>query len=112
MRGLWRAVVISRSISEVEREFVGKLPAIREHGSMGVYGMDANALFIYFVFDNDKDLKEAEEKGYTEIIHHTLYESMKKNGYPVEMLGEDFVGLVSQEAVDRAGGWYLYFKLY
>ncbi len=50
LRYLWRKIIIIRSISEVRRKFAGESPKILRVGSMGVYGMDASTLFIYFVF--------------------------------------------------------------
>jgi hypothetical protein len=110
LRYLWRKTVIISAISDVKRELKGKSPGICRVGSMGVYGMDGSALFIYFVFKTDNDLKEAEEKGYTKKIHDILFQSLKKRGYPVEMLTESFVSSVSQSSIKQAGGDYFYFK--
>jgi hypothetical protein len=112
LRHFWRKVVISLAISEVERRYSNQseLPLIQRHGSMGVYGMDAGTLFIYFVFSNDYALKDAEAKGLRRKFYLELRESLKKFGYPVERLNEDFVSFVAQTAISKAGGDYFYFK--
>jgi len=110
LRYLWRKTVIIGAIFDVKRELKGKSPGICRVGSMGVYGMDDSALFIYFVFKTDNDLREAEENGCTQKIHDILFQSLKKRGYPVEILTEDFVSSVSQSAIKQAGGDYFYFK--
>ncbi|MFV8580545.1 DUF6881 domain-containing protein, partial [Ralstonia pseudosolanacearum] len=81
-------------------------------GHFGATGIDPKHLFIYFVLPTRADVDALTASPSWPAIVGELRHKLELAGYPVSSLGENWIGLFSQQACDEevGGNWYHFFK--
>ena len=77
---------IKKSIEETVSEYSTSLPIIVEHFFYGAIEIAPQYLVIWYLFDRDSDLAEAQASGLCERIRRTTVQHLKDHGYPVEAI--------------------------
>lgn len=67
-----------------------------------------NSLAVWIVVSDELERRKHQQM--EPAIGEFVRELLRAAGYPAEALSSAMVGLASQEAIDRAGGWYNYFR--
>ena len=75
---------IIKSIEETVSEYSTSLPKIIEHFFYGAIEIAPQYLVIWYLFDRDSDLAEAQASGLCERIRCSTVQHLKDHGYPVE----------------------------
>ena len=81
-------------------------------GHFGATGIDAKHLFVYFVLPTRADVDALTISASWPVIAGELRQKLELAGYPVSSLGENWLGVFSQQACDEevGGNWYHFFK--
>ena len=75
---------IKKSIEETVSEYSASLPKIVEHFFCGAIEIAPQYLVIWYLFDRDSDLAEAQASGLCERIRRATVQHLKDHGYPVQ----------------------------
>ena len=102
-------LVIRRAVKEVLRNYNG-LPRIERWINYGATYLDPRLLVLWFLVKSNGELQEAKRAGLDSQFEREVKKSLAGYGYPTSAVEQIHVGLESSENVDRAGGWYNYFK--
>lgn len=77
---------IKKSIEETVSEYSTSLPKIVEHFFYGAIEIAPQYLVIWYLFDRNSDLAEAQASGLCERIRCATVQHLKDHGYPVEAI--------------------------
>ena len=75
---------IKKSIEETVSEYSTCLPKIVEHFFYGAIEIAPQYLVIWYLFDRNSDLAEAQASGLCERIRRATVQHLKDHGYPVQ----------------------------
>ena len=75
---------IKKSIEETVSEYSTCLPKIVEHFFYGAIEIAPQYLVIWYLFDRNSDLAEAQASGLCERIRRATVHHLKDHGYPVQ----------------------------
>jgi hypothetical protein len=89
-----------------------KKPAIFGNFHYGSIGINPKYLVIWYLFEKDSDLKEAEANGLVDELKKLTLMDLKDNGYPENVLDEIQIAFTSDEDIQKEtkGNYYYYFK--
>ena len=76
--------IIKKSIEETVSEYSTCLPKIVEHFFYGAIEIAPQYLVIWYLFDRNSDLAEAQASGLCERIRRATVQHLKDHGYPVQ----------------------------
>jgi hypothetical protein len=78
----------------------------------GATGIDPKHLFIYFVLPTRKDVANFRQTINWVEIKSSLMRDLETNGFPVEVLQDDWVEIFSEQQCkeEANGNWYHFFK--
>jgi len=107
----WTAVV-SAAIGEVEVALLKRRPGFLHTTFFGAMGIDPKHLAIWCFFKMDRDLKDAKEEHFTEVVNQAMRDGLQKHGYPGFLLPSFFVSFATDEDVQKTcgGNYYHYLK--
>lgn len=76
----------------------------------GATFIDPKHLAIHFVFKTNAETQAIKEGGLEDVIIARCKEMLVKEGYPEKSLDGIYIGVESDENIEKAGGEYYYFK--
>jgi len=105
-----RIIIISTSkVMDIVKD---KKPMIFSNFHYGSIGINPKYLVIWYLFEKDSDLKEAESNGsLNELKQLTIFE-LKANGHLEDVLDEIQIAFTSDEdlLIETGGNYWYYFK--
>lgn len=104
--------IINISTSKVTEQVKDKKPSIFSNFHYGSVGINPKHLVIWYLFEKDADLKEAEDNGLVDELKILTLWELKANGYPEDVLCEIHVAFTTDEDIQREtnGNYWYYFK--
>lgn len=104
--------IINTSINRVREQIKNKNPPIFSNFHYGSIGLNPKYLVIWYLFEKDIELKEAEDNGLLDELKILTLWELKENGYPEEVLGEIQIAFTSDEDIQKEtdGNYWYYFK--
>jgi hypothetical protein len=103
---------IGKSIDEVCAFFVDKEPPIFTSFYYGAVDINPAYLTIWYIFKLDKELRIAENIGFTSELIELTKKYLKKYKYPEKAMNDIIISFTSDEDIQKTTGgnyWY-YFK--
>jgi hypothetical protein len=78
----------------------------------GSIGINPKYLVIWYLFEKDSDLKEAEASGLVDELKKLTLMELKNNSYPESALSEIQIAFTSDEDIQKetGGNYWYYFK--
>lgn len=104
--------IINTSVNRVMEQIKDKKPKIFSKFHYGAIGINPKYLVIWYLFEKDAELREAEDNGLIyELKILTLWE-LKANGYPEDVLSEIQIAFTTDEDIQNEtnGNYWYYFK--
>ncbi|MEL7670914.1 hypothetical protein [Methanobacterium sp.] len=87
-------------------------PMIFSNFHYGSIGINPKYLVIWYLFEKDSELKEAENNGLLNELKEITISELKANGYPEDVLDEIQIAFTSDEDIQKetGGNYWYYFK--
>lgn len=101
--------VVNRALAAVRAAVVERRPALREAFFYGAIGIDPKHLAVWYILATDSDIAAATRTGLAKELERRTREALRTEGYPDLAIDQLHVGLASDEAIHRAGGFRAFF---
>lgn len=85
-------------------------PRVTDFHLLGPFSRDPDGHQVIYVFENNRALAKAEEKGFSKQLQQVTADELTRRGYPESGVKTLEVKLVSQKDIDPAGGEFNYFR--
>jgi len=99
-------------MDKVAEQVKDKKPVIFSKFHYGSIGINPKYLVIWYLFEKDADLKEAEDNGLLDDLKILTLWELKNKGYPEDVLGEIQIAFTTDEDIqmETGGNYWYYFK--
>lgn len=96
-----RKRIIKKAVSKTVDTFAERTPAIYEHFFFGSYDSDAHNLAVWYLFETDSELAEANNSGLCKEIEELTIRNLISLGYPCEAFEHSNNKLQKENVISR-----------
>lgn len=82
--GSRRKRIIEKAVKKTLMQVSGRSQRIREHFFYGAYDQSPQYLVVWYLFETDAELEEAQESGFCKEIERLTIDNLILSGYPKE----------------------------
>ena len=102
--------MIKRALRKVRHDHTHLKPGVVGDQFFGSPQVDPSYLTIYLFFRDDAALREAEQKGYLQLLHGAVIHALREECYPQQSLTSVKIEFASKQSVKATGGIWNYFR--